>query len=112
MKHKLAQVMLERNASKRLKGKVQMDDAYIGGQRPGRPGRGAAGKTPFVAAVVDFGFNLTPRDIQQGFSGSFETLLSISVSIETEMMTAFDEGRGGRRCNNSTTFGGMAGRTI
>jgi transposase-like protein len=52
MKHKLAQVMLERNASKKLKGKVQMDDAYIGGQRPGRPGRGAAGKTPFVAAVT------------------------------------------------------------
>lgn len=51
MKHKLAQVMLERNATKRLKGKVQMDDAYIGGERPGRRGRGAAGKTPFVAAV-------------------------------------------------------------
>lgn len=51
MKHKLAQVMLERNATKRLKGKVQMDDAYLGGERPGRPGRGAAGKTPFVAAV-------------------------------------------------------------
>jgi len=52
MKHKLAQqVMLERNATKRLKGKVQMDDAYLGGERPGRPGRGAAGKTPFIAAV-------------------------------------------------------------
>ena len=33
MQHKLAQVMLERNASKRLKGNVQMDDAYIGGAR-------------------------------------------------------------------------------
>jgi len=35
MKHKLAQVMLERNATKRLKGKVQMDDAYLGGERSG-----------------------------------------------------------------------------
>ena len=52
IKHKLAQVMLERNASKRLKGNVQMDDAYIGGARSGRRGRGAAGKTPFVAAVA------------------------------------------------------------
>ena len=52
MKHKLAQVMLERNASKRLKGNVQMDDAYIGGARSGRRGRGATGKTPFVAAVA------------------------------------------------------------
>ena len=52
MKHKLGQVMLERNASKRLKGIVQMDDAYIGGAHPGRRGRGANGKTPFVAAVA------------------------------------------------------------
>ena len=52
MKHKLGQVMLERNASKQLKGKVQMDDAYIGGAHPGRRGRGAKGKTPFVAAVA------------------------------------------------------------
>ena len=51
MKHKLAQVMLERNASKRLKGSVQMDDAYIR-CRSGRRGRGAAGKTPFVAAIA------------------------------------------------------------
>ena len=52
MKHKLAQVMLERNASKRLKGNVQMDDAYIGGARSVRRGRGATGKTPFVAAIA------------------------------------------------------------
>ncbi|ATQ67844.1 MULTISPECIES: IS1595 family transposase [Methylosinus] len=51
LKHKLAQVMLERNATKRLKGKVQMDDAYLGGERSGAVGRGAEGKTPFVAAV-------------------------------------------------------------
>ena len=43
--------MIERNAAKRLKGDVQMDDAYMGGSRPGTSGRGAAGKTPFVAAV-------------------------------------------------------------
>ena len=48
LKHKLAQVMIERNAAKRLKGDVQMDDAYIGGRRSGTSGRGAAGKTPFV----------------------------------------------------------------
>jgi hypothetical protein len=52
MKHKLAQVMIERNSSKRLDGNVQMDDAYIGGERSGKRGRGAAGKTPFVAAVA------------------------------------------------------------
>jgi transposase-like protein len=52
LKHKLAQVMIERNLATRLTGHVQMDDAYIGGVRSGRRGRGAAGKTPFVAAVA------------------------------------------------------------
>jgi transposase-like protein len=51
LKHKLAQVMIERNAAKRLTGDVQMDDAYLGGHAPGTYGRGAGGKTPFVAAV-------------------------------------------------------------
>ena len=41
--------MMERNASKRLKGDVQMDDAYLGGQRPGAYGR--EGKALFLAAV-------------------------------------------------------------
>jgi len=52
MKHKLAQVMLERDADKRFSGRVEIDDAYLGGERTGaKRGRGAPGKTPFVAAV-------------------------------------------------------------
>ena len=36
----------------RLTGRVEMDDAYLGGVRSGgKRGRGAAGKTPFVAAL-------------------------------------------------------------
>jgi hypothetical protein len=52
MKHKLAQVMMGRDASKRLSGRVELDDAYLGGERSGgKRGRGTSGKTPFVAAV-------------------------------------------------------------
>src|ERR1700761_9587584 len=52
IKHKLAQVMMERDASKHLSGRVELDDAYVGGERTGgKRGRGAPGKTPFVAAV-------------------------------------------------------------
>ena len=52
LKHKLQQVMLERDAGKSLTGRVEIDDAYLGGERAGgKRGRGAAGKTPFVAAV-------------------------------------------------------------
>ena len=58
IKHKLKQVMLERDATKRLAGRIEIDDAYLGGERSGgKRGRGAAGKTPFVAAV-----ETTPRE--------------------------------------------------
>jgi len=44
--------MKEHDDNQSLSGNIQMDDAYLGGERPGgKRGRGAAGKTPFVAAV-------------------------------------------------------------
>jgi transposase-like protein len=49
LKHKLMQVMLERDHDQPLTGFVEMDDAFLGGERTGC--RGATGKTPFVAAV-------------------------------------------------------------
>jgi len=52
MKHKLMQVMLERDRKKPLSGFVELDDAYLGGERRGgKTGRGSENKTPFVAAV-------------------------------------------------------------
>jgi len=50
-KQKIMHVMAGRDGRKRLSGRVEMDDAYLGGHRPGKRGRGAAGKQPFVAAV-------------------------------------------------------------
>jgi ISXO2-like transposase domain/Transposase zinc-ribbon domain len=52
IKHKLQQVMRERDAAQQLTGRVEIDDAYLGGERAGgKRGRGAPGKAPFVAAV-------------------------------------------------------------
>ena len=52
LKNKLAQVMLERDAGKPLEGRVEMDDAYLGGERSGgKRGRGAPGKIPIITAV-------------------------------------------------------------
>lgn len=52
MYHKLAQVMLERDEDKPLSGNIEIDDAYWGGKSSGgKRGRGAAKKTPFLAAV-------------------------------------------------------------
>lgn len=53
LKQKLMQAMATRETVKpKLAGRVEIDDAYLGGERSGgKRGRGAAGKTPFVAAV-------------------------------------------------------------
>ena len=53
LKHKLMQVMEQRDAQYQLQGRIEMDDAYLGGERAGsiNGGRKAANKTAFVAAV-------------------------------------------------------------
>lgn len=52
LKHKLMQVMREREDSQPLRGIVELDDAYLGGETSGgKRGRGAARKTPFLAAA-------------------------------------------------------------
>ena len=52
IKHKLMQVMIEREEKTVLKGRVELDDAYLGGVHVGgKVGRGSENKVPFVAAV-------------------------------------------------------------
>jgi transposase-like protein len=52
MKHKIMQAMSEREETRKLKGFVQIDDAYLGGERNGgKPGRGSENKQAFVIAV-------------------------------------------------------------
>jgi transposase-like protein len=50
--HKILRAMTEREEAYVLRGKIQMDDAYLGGELPGgRAGRGSENKIPIVAAV-------------------------------------------------------------
>ena len=51
MYHKIAQTMLERDTRIPLSGDIEIDDAYWGGKKKGKRGRGSPNKTPFVAAV-------------------------------------------------------------
>jgi hypothetical protein len=52
VKHKLMQVMVERDTRYKLSGLVEADDAYLGGQlKKGKRGRGSENKQPFIAAV-------------------------------------------------------------
>ena len=50
--NKILRTMSEREDAYVLCGKIQMDDAYLGGERPGgKAGRGSENKIPIVAAV-------------------------------------------------------------
>lgn len=53
LKHKLMQTMQQRDEPYQLQGRVEIDDAYLGGERAGsiNGGRKAANKTAFIAAV-------------------------------------------------------------
>jgi len=45
------QVMKGQEDSRKLHGDIVIDDAYLGGERQGKRGRGSENKIPFVAAV-------------------------------------------------------------
>jgi hypothetical protein len=52
LKHKVMEAMRLHEADRQLSGRVEMDDAYLGGQRHGgKSGRGSENKVPFVVAV-------------------------------------------------------------
>jgi transposase-like protein len=52
VKQKMMEVMRQREDTRQLTGRVEIDDAYLGGEyHGGKPGRGSPNKVPFVAAV-------------------------------------------------------------
>ena len=52
MKHKIMEVMRVREDTRVLDGRVEIDDAYLGGELAGgKRGRGSENKVPFIAAV-------------------------------------------------------------
>ena len=52
IKHRLMEVMRRREGGRQLDGRMEIDDAYLGGERSGgKSGRGSENKVPFVAAV-------------------------------------------------------------
>ena len=52
VKHKLLEAMRLAESDRQLSGRVEIDDAYLGGERSGgKAGRGSENKVPFVVAV-------------------------------------------------------------
>jgi hypothetical protein len=90
VKQKLMETMRERADSQPLTGLVQVDDAYWGGERRGgKCGRGAEGKTRFVADVAcstdgrPLAMRMTP--IKSFSSDTIDRWASIHLAPEAEV---------------------------
>lgn len=65
MRRKIMQAMSRRDNELMLLGLVEMDEAYVGGKKPGKRGRGAEGKTPVaVMAARSSGGGLSQAHMQ------------------------------------------------
>lgn len=109
IKQKLMETMRQRNKRYKLKGEVQLDDAYLGGEKPGKRGRGAANKIPFVIAIQmrkDKPVYTQLRRVS-GFT-SQEIKTYAAQNIETDARIASD----GLACFAAVTEVGMKHRAV
>lgn len=111
MKHKLQHVMKSREEAKQLSGYIQIDDSYLGGKsRGGKRGRGASGKTPFVAAVAtdEDGHPLQMRFSQVGSFSKYEISQWAKKHLAPGSVVVSD----GYQCFNGITDAGHAHHSI
>ena len=80
--HKLRTAMV-RPGRDRLSGTVEVDEIYIGGERSGKRGRGAAGKSLVLIAVEDKGDHIGRIRLRRVVSASAASLIpAIEGSVE------------------------------
>ena len=94
MLHRLRTAMV-RPGRDQLVGPVQVDEIYLGGPRPGKRGRGAAGKTLVFVAVEDKGSRpgrIRLQRIKDASGGSLIPALKESVQTRHEVRTDGWEG--------------------
>jgi len=71
--HKLRRAMV-RPGRERLTGRVEVDETYVGGERPGKHGRGAAGKVLVLVAAEERGRGFGRIRLARARNGSARTL--------------------------------------
>lgn len=110
VKHKLMEVMRLREDSRQLSGRVEIDDAYLGGESAGgKTGGGAPKKVPFVAAVqtTEDGRPVLACFAQLPFtSAALEGFAAKSLALPPTVVSD------GLACFAATTAGAVHERTV
>jgi len=92
--HKLRLAMVRPGRDK-LSGLVEVDETYIGGTKPGKRGRGAAGKTLVLVAVEDKGKNFGRIRLHRIADASENSLIpAVQESIEPDSTVRTDGWKG------------------
>jgi transposase-like protein len=93
--HKLRRAMV-RPGRDRLAGTVQVDETYIGGEKPGKRGRGAAGKCLVVIAAEHKGgkagrirLRRVPDGSSQSLHGAIQEAIKPASLVETDGWTGY-----------------------
>jgi transposase-like protein len=88
--HKLRTAMV-RPGRDRLSGMVEVDETYIGGKKPGKQGRGAAGKSLVLVAVEDKGKHFGRIRLSRVADASKESLIpAVQKSVEKGSLVRTD----------------------
>src|SRR5436309_2078587 len=117
LKHKIMEVMFLREQPRRLTGRVEIDDAYLGGEvQGGKAGRGSPNKVPFVAAVqtTESGeavkMCLSPRPFTKESIQAFaEKSLAAPATLVSDGLGCFTAVRGMGILHEPHVTGGRAG---
>jgi transposase-like protein len=92
--HKLRTAMV-RPGRERLSGVIEVDETYIGGERPGKRGRGAAGKALVLIAVEDKDNKIGRMRLRRIPDASARSLVeAIKESVEPGSVVRTDSWRG------------------
>lgn len=86
MCHRIREAMKQGPLAGKLSGIIEADETYVGGRRPGKRGRGAAGKTP-VVALVERGGDVRSRVIERLTSENLKAYITENVERVSKLMT-------------------------
>jgi len=94
--HKLRRAMV-RPGRDRLSGAVEVDEVYVGGERPGKRGRGAAGKSIVVVAAEEDGAGIGRIRLQrvantsgQSLCGAVEQCVAPGGLVHTDGLSSYN----------------------
>ncbi len=84
MMHQIRALMSEE--APYMTGTVEVDETYVGGKRPGKRGRGAAGKTAIVGAL-ERGGNILPVVVERTDAATVEAVIELAASKGAKINT-------------------------